>query len=129
MIIKCCMTLIFRHTRYFLAAFLLMYVFAVVLFFRTPPVAVDLSESSFDSHPKHNHDDIDRFVVFREKRFQAAQTKVHNLFLPGELGVAVVLNASEQAEADRLFLVETFNVIASNKVPMDRSIPDTRMHE
>jgi len=38
----------------------------------------------------------------------------------------VHLTAEEQAEADKLFAKETFNVIASNKVAMDRRIRDNR---
>ena len=36
------------------------------------------------------------------------------------------LTAEEQAEADKLFAKETFNVIASNKVALDRRIRDNR---
>jgi hypothetical protein len=36
------------------------------------------------------------------------------------------LTPEEQAEADKLFAKETFNVIASNKVAMDRRIRDLR---
>ena len=38
----------------------------------------------------------------------------------------VHLTKEEQAEADKLFAKETFNVIASNKVALDRRIRDNR---
>jgi len=41
----------------------------------------------------------------------------------------VFLTAEEQAEADKLFAKETFNVIASNKVALDRRIRDNRHPE
>jgi len=41
----------------------------------------------------------------------------------------VYLTPEEQAEADGLFAKETFNVIASNKVALDRRIRDNRHPE
>lgn len=46
---------------------------------------------------------------------------------PGEGGEAVVLSPEEQKEADRLFNKEAFNIVASDKIAMDRRIPDTRI--
>ena len=46
---------------------------------------------------------------------------------PGENGKAVQLSPTEQKEADRLFKKEAFNIVASDKIAMDRSIPDTRL--
>lgn len=45
---------------------------------------------------------------------------------PGEGGNAVHLSKEEQELADKLFAKETFNVIASNKVAMDRRLNDAR---
>ena len=46
---------------------------------------------------------------------------------PGEGGKVVVLSPDEQKEADRLFAKEAFNIVASDKIAMDRRIPDTRV--
>ncbi len=46
--------------------------------------------------------------------------------LPGEGGAAVVLTPEEQAQADKLFDKEAFNIIASDKVALDRSVRDVR---
>ena len=45
---------------------------------------------------------------------------------PGEHGNPVVLSQEEQREADLRFTKEAFNIIASDKIAMDRSIPDVR---
>ena len=45
---------------------------------------------------------------------------------PGENGAAVVLSADDQAKADSLFNKEAFNIIASDMIAMDRSVPDVR---
>jgi len=68
-------------------------------------------------------------MEFREKRFAKAKTRSPDIQGPGEGGVGVVLSAEEQLEADRLFAKETFNVIASNKIAMDRRIRDLRHPE
>jgi hypothetical protein len=63
---------------------------------------------------------------FRHQRYTKAQNRSPNIQGPGEDGEAVVLTPEEQAEANKLFAKETFNVIASNKVAMDRRIRDLR---
>lgn len=45
---------------------------------------------------------------------------------PGENGAAVILSGEEKQEADRLFEKEAFNIVASDKIALDRTIPDTR---
>lgn len=44
----------------------------------------------------------------------------------GEKGRAVTLQGEEKALADSLFKKEAFNIIASDKIALDRSIPDVR---
>jgi len=66
---------------------------------------------------------------FRKERFNKAQSRSPAIKGPGEDGEPVILTAEEQAEADKLFAKETFNVIASNKVAMDRRIRDLRHPE
>ena len=65
---------------------------------------------------------------FRRKRFENAQRRPPRDG-PGEDGKPVYLTSEEQAEAARLFKRESFNVVASDKIAMDRSIPDTRHPE
>lgn len=68
-------------------------------------------------------------VEYRHKRYKKALARSPNIKGPGEDGTAVFLTAEEQAEADKLFAKETFNVIASNKVALDRRIIDNRHRE
>jgi polypeptide N-acetylgalactosaminyltransferase len=44
----------------------------------------------------------------------------------GEKGRAVILEGEEKALADSLFKKEAFNIIASDKISLERSIPDVR---
>lgn len=46
--------------------------------------------------------------------------------LPGERGAAVKLTPEEKKQADALFKKEAFNIIASDKVALDRSVRDVR---
>ncbi|XP_046343077.1 N-acetylgalactosaminyltransferase 7-like isoform X1 [Haliotis rufescens] len=48
---------------------------------------------------------------------------------PGEMGEPVYTTMEEQSKADQTVREFGFNMVASDKIPMDRSIPDTRMDE
>lgn len=48
---------------------------------------------------------------------------------PGEMGAEVVLTSEEKDLADQLFDKEFFNVVVSDKIALDRSIPDYRYLE
>ncbi|CAH1789536.1 unnamed protein product [Owenia fusiformis] len=45
---------------------------------------------------------------------------------PGERGSSVILNVEEQRKADALFDKEAFNLIASDKIALDRTLRDNR---
>lgn len=45
---------------------------------------------------------------------------------PGENGVGVVLKGEEQELSEKLFKKEAFNIIASDKISLQRSVPDVR---
>lgn len=45
---------------------------------------------------------------------------------PGENGAGITLNGDEKTKADELMKKWFFNIIASDKISVDRSIPDTR---
>ena len=104
--------------------------------------------SDVDQHPVHEHAggaavvrerrDLpsalgfaspSELVAFRQRRYEKAQARRPDVEGPGEGGVAVMLTPEEQKEADRLFPNETFNVVASNKMAMDRRIRDLRHPE
>ena len=59
-----------------------------------------------------------RFDTYR--RTQASRTG------PGENGAAVELSDTEQRRARELFEREGMNIVASDKVALDRAIPDFR---
>jgi len=68
-------------------------------------------------------------VEYRRARYKKALSRSPDIKGPGEDGTPVYLNSAEQAEADKLFAKETFNVIASNKVALDRRVRDNRHPE
>jgi len=68
-------------------------------------------------------------MEYRRARYKKALSRSPDIQGPGEDGEPVHLTAEEQAEADKLFAKETFNVIASNKVALDRRIRDNRHPE
>ncbi|XP_077979729.1 polypeptide N-acetylgalactosaminyltransferase 1-like [Glandiceps talaboti] len=45
---------------------------------------------------------------------------------PGSMGRPVILNKSLDDEAEKLFHINEFNLIASNKIPLNRTLPDYR---
>ena len=68
----------------------------------------------------------DAIMRFRNRRFLAAQNRPPREG-PGENGASVILTPEEKEIADKLFPAASFNVYASDKMAMDRSIPDGRM--
>ena len=66
-----------------------------------------------------------KIMKFRQERFLKHKNR-GNIDGPGEKGNSVRLTAEEQMKADSLFEKEAFNIIASDKVAMDRSVRDTR---
>lgn len=44
----------------------------------------------------------------------------------GENGHAIRLNMTEEMQAKDLFQINQFNIIASDKIPFDRKLPDVR---
>ena len=67
-------------------------------------------------------------IQYRKDRYTAAKNRPPREG-PGENGQGVVLTPEEQQIADSRFRRASFNVFASEKVAMDRSIPDTRRPE
>lgn len=134
----------FKWSSWILIAFLLFYIYLVALYFlysnqsRLDKYYANGDEE--DQHPIHFHDDLQLpgelppnfrswadVMEHRVRRFAQAKARGPVRGAPGENGQAVFLTPEEQEEGKRLFEKETFNVVASNKVALDRLIPDTRM--
>lgn len=64
----------------------------------------------------------------REKRHADYQVRSDNVKpdAPGENGQGVMLKGEQKEEADGLFKKEAFNIIASNMISLQRSLPDVR---
>lgn len=48
---------------------------------------------------------------------------------PGEMGRAVVISGNEEAEAKKMFSINQFNLFVSDKIALNRSLPDYRMSQ
>lgn len=131
--------LCFKWSSWILIGFLVFYIYVVALYFlyssQNSVEKYDDSASDFDEHPIHEHmlgrvpegfKSWMEVTEFRRERYKKALNRPADIDGPGEDGKAVILTAEEQKEADRLFAKETFNVIASNKVALDRRIRDLR---
>jgi hypothetical protein len=66
--------------------------------------------------------------LFRLKRYLDYQTRPPRVG-PGENGEPVTLAPEEQKIADEKWKNASFNVVASDKIALDRAIPDTRREE
>ena len=53
----------------------------------------------------------------------------HICVLAGEGGKAVITSMEEKAQADKSVRDYGFNMVNSDKISLDRTIPDTRMSE
>lgn len=65
-------------------------------------------------------------LTLRWKRFHNYKASEPFRTGPGESGRPVEIQGPLKDEADSLFKKEAFNIIASDMVALDRSIPDTR---
>lgn len=133
----------FKWSWWIVVGFFVVYVYLVALYFLYSNQShFEKYSSEDDQHPIHVHDDFElpgqlpagfkswaAVMEFRKQRYAKAKQRVAVSGADGENGWPVKLSEQEKAEADRLFSKETFNVVASNKVAMDRLIPDTRHSE
>ena len=130
-----------RCSPWTLIAFLCAYIYLVGLYFvYYNSVTLDSFEKRSDGLvPIHDHvqagvpaaEPLSQFASwaevmrYREARYERVQNRP-DIDGPGERGSAVQMNATEKAEADRRFDKEAFNIVASGKVALDRSVRDVR---
>ncbi|KAL5006230.1 hypothetical protein ScPMuIL_015036 [Solemya velum] len=91
--------------------------------FRQPHVLTVLYINQRHSLFSNNDEDL---LKFRRKRFISYQELETKRSGPGENGKPVYLEGKEKELADSLFEKEAFNRLASDKIALDRSIPDVR---
>ncbi|KAL5017006.1 hypothetical protein ScPMuIL_006595 [Solemya velum] len=68
-------------------------------------------------------------LTFRWKRFHNYKAAEPFRTGPGEFGRPVKIQGHLEEEANSLLKEEAFNIMASDMIALDRSIPDTRHHE
>ncbi|KAL8560243.1 hypothetical protein ACOMHN_005976 [Nucella lapillus] len=68
----------------------------------------------------------DEVMRTRVKRFVNYQRSESSRVGPGEKGVAVLLQGEEKTRAEALMPKEAFNRLASDKISLERSVPDVR---
>ena len=84
--------------------------------------AVFLKDSLLEYRERHQRDTyrLNRYESYLQRGVKSG---------PGENGSAVVLDEVHQRIADKQIENISYNVIAGNKVALDRSIPDYRFKE
>ena len=101
--------------------FLILVCLFIYLFGFTSEKIEEADNLSDWSDPKSESEILD----FRNKRYEWFKNRqVSNG--PGEWGAAVRLSADEQKRADSLFRKEAFNIVASDKISLQRTLKDTR---
>ena len=71
----------------------------------------------------------DEIMRVRVKRFMQYQQSEAHRSGPGERGAPLVLMGEEKTRAEALMPKEAFNRIASDKISLERSVPDVRDSE
>ncbi|XP_063964614.1 polypeptide N-acetylgalactosaminyltransferase 1-like [Lytechinus pictus] len=61
-----------------------------------------------------------------EERKQMDIPKPVNLDGPGEMGKPVIIEPEKKAESERLWHINEFNLMASDRIALNRSLPDVR---
>ena len=93
---------------------------------------VDDEASEGDEHSINNRRSVDADragvetvkAAYRYERYKNRNKP--NVGSPGENGASVVLTGKDKALADSLFKKEAFNIIASNRIALNRTVPDVR---
>ena len=104
---------------------LVFFVFLGIYFFGAYNILTKDSKSGF---PKA-HEKGETLKEFRIKRYENEKNRLVDESAPGERGKPVLLNPEEKEKATLLFPKETYNVVASAKISMNRKVPDTRPEE
>lgn len=134
------MRVLLKSLPWILVVVLAFYIYVVALYFLYSNQQRVSKYADDGDHPVHDHmvlepmtvelsgalNTWDKVMRFRRRRFEKAQKRSPDIKGPGEDGEAVYLSAEEEEESSRLFSKETFNVVASNKIAMDRRIRDLR---
>ncbi|XP_046350020.1 probable N-acetylgalactosaminyltransferase 9 [Haliotis rufescens] len=68
----------------------------------------------------------DELFSLRKKRYVEYQNGELKRTGPGELGEGVMLEGEEKAKAEKLMTKEAFNIVASDKIALDRGLKDVR---
>jgi hypothetical protein len=68
----------------------------------------------------------DELLAFRKKRYVEYKNSESKRTGPGEGGKAVNLEGEEKILGEKLYKKEAFNIIASDKISLQRSVPDVR---
>lgn len=83
----------------------------------------------FYFRPSHVDKIVEEDVLrFRRVRFERYQSSESGRTGPGEQGQGVHLTGAEKEKADSLMDKEAFNIVASDKISLERSVKDVRDH-
>ena len=68
----------------------------------------------------------EKVLLFRRERYMKYQKSENQRTGPGEKGMGLHLEGEEKERADELYKKEAFNIIASDKISLERSVKDVR---
>ena len=68
----------------------------------------------------------EKVMLFRRERYLKYQKSEKDRTGPGEKGTGLHLEGEEKERADKLYEKEAFNIIASDKISLERSVKDVR---
>lgn len=92
------------------------------------PVLLGLAIIIVFYYMQHYDNSEEEIRLYRLQRYLSYQTRPPREG-PGENGAPVTLAPEEQKIADEKWKNASFNVVASDKIALDRAIPDTRRKE
>ena len=102
------------------------YVKQCIAFFLTFIVLYAIGIIFFGELELQKVDDDINIMQFRKERFEVYQNQPPREG-PGEGGKEYSVPPDKQAIADQLFKNASFNIYGSDRIALDRSIPDTRL--
>ena len=90
----------------------------------------ELIEKSAGNREKDLIEKVDDSVVLGNNKEQSViKPATPRRDGPGEMGVPVIIPEEEQEEMKKQFSIHEFNLLASDRISLDRSLPDVRMEK
>ncbi|XP_071812877.1 polypeptide N-acetylgalactosaminyltransferase 1-like [Apostichopus japonicus] len=102
--------------------------FMILLYYTAPCVGPNCNKNAAnDNAIRRMIDKANEWInVLPEEKKQMDIPRPVNLDAPGEMGKPVIIEPEFQEEAERLFRINEFNLMATDRIALNRSLPDVR---